>query len=804
MSRGAERRLALVVLLAALGCAPDHDAPVLPQLIRLLDEHPVAQRLPFDVNDREALIAACSMSVTRLSAAALVDERSLVIDGANTTTPLPALLAAAPARLVGEGDAAQLNLRPPETFIRPLDLDGSGPLLVRTWVAGEEASVALLPLRRGEQLGGRLAEQGSDLAALGERLVREGLPLSGSGDREGCWLSAVVPAVVPPAQPGDSARDGLALVAVARTRPMTLGRTEVRRLTALGAALLSPGLRPSPGQVMLGNECREALILPTGARLSWQLTVPGNAPWLEFDMASLAASSALEVRWNVEPVPATDDPASKPWQLSWMPAPHDGTQHWSARRFNLSAVAGKDVLLTVTVGGDSGAALLGRPHLAGRPRSLAKRPPDVLLVVLDTLRADRVLPGAPASPRLQALADGAVRFSEASSTSSWTLPAHASLFSGRWPQTHGVTDKFRRLDESAPRLARAFRDAGYETVAFTGGGFVAPLYGMAAGFERYGVSDPCTLGVDAETGEPTRQVGSRAELKSLLAEPERRPVFAFVHTFAAHHGMPRPDELARFGLQSRDFLRLRDVIAELTAAQEAQRPQALDGATVTELRALYDASVLAVDELVGDIVDTLIEAGRFDDTVLVVTSDHGQELFERGAFGHGHQLHTELLRIPLIVHAPGVVSRVVDAPVSLVDIGPTLRELADLPADQGAHGRSLVPLLRGDTLPSVPLLSHLAYVPGAPTHQLRREALSLHLSEDHGSLRAVSLFDLAADPEEQTDLLSARPGTADALRVEYETALASLRAESGPAAAQLTLDPETRRRLVELGYLSDG
>ncbi|MFT7461804.1 MAG: arylsulfatase A-like enzyme [Pseudohongiellaceae bacterium] len=785
------------MLIAVTGCGPTAKPPAAPQLIRLLDEGPVRQSLPFDVNDRASLLAATSTPLLVLEAGQLTRAAAVVIRGDNTQLSLTSLLAQAPSRLRSSKQQALLSLQTPETLLRPLKISDTGPLWVRTWVEGEEASIAILPQRDDAASGN---DPHIDTAAFAARLSATGLSLAGSGDREGCWMSTVVPA--------DPARRDLVLVAIARFHPMAIGRTEVRRLSPLAAELLRPGLRPAEDQVMLRNQTREAVVLPCGSEITWELTVPRAQPQLEFDIASLAATSAPTVRWEVTRLSHAGESLPGEVQILWTAA--DGNpESWSPRRLELSPVAGQRVSITLSVEGRDGAALIGRPIIVGQASDGDTRHPDVLLVVLDTLRADRTAPGASMSPRIQALADKAVRFTQASSTSSWTLPSHASLFTSRWPQAHGVTDKFRRLDESTPRLARAFRDAGYETVAFTGGGFVSPQYGMSAGFERYGVTDPCALGTDSEGGDVTRQVGSRVALKELLAEPERRPVFAFVHTFAAHHGMPRGDELASFGLDAQDFLHLRDVLAELTAAQLIQQTQTPDAATIADIRALYDASVVAVDELVGDIVDTLVASGRFRNTVLVVTSDHGQELFERGAFGHGHQLHSELLRIPLVILAPGSIASTVDTPVSLVDLAPTLRELAGLPPDSGAHGRSLVPLLRGKALSGAaneaPQLSHLAYVPSEPSHHLRRDNLSLHLSEDrHGTLHGEELFDLANDPNELNNLLDRRSAVASALQADYAAALSALQAESHSAASQVTLDPETRQRLIELGYLSDG
>ncbi len=196
-------------------------------------------------------------------------------------------------------------------------------------------------------------------------------------------------------------------------------------------------------------------------------------------------------------------------------------------------------------------------------------------------------------------------------------------------------------------------------------------------------------------------------------------------------------------------------------------------------------------------------AGRFDDTILVVTSDHGQELFDRGTVGHGHQMHPELLRIPLLIRAPGTRVGEESTPVSLVDIGPTVRELAGLPSDEGSHGRSLVPLLTSGALGPRPILSHLGNSNKPATHVFRRGQLTLHLTDDdEGQPRPTALFDLATDPLEQHDLLEQRRALAEDMTAEFALALPLLRSQASQGAGAVALDDDTRRQLEELGYVT--
>jgi arylsulfatase A-like enzyme len=237
-------------------------------------------------------------------------------------------------------------------------------------------------------------------------------------------------------------------------------------------------------------------------------------------------------------------------------------------------------------------------------------------------------------------------------------------------------------------LAELFAARGYETAAFTGGGFLDPKYGLGRGFERYaakthGKQEP------AETAPALL-----ARITSYLeARDDERPLFLFLHTYAVHNYYDaRAEAAAKAGGAGLDG---RGAYVKCVLGRESCPAEAWD-----ELRALYRAELELLDESFAALRAELERAGVWDGAVVVLLSDHGEGFEpERGRIHHGGRLHADQLRIPLLVRAPGVAPRAEPAPVSLVDLMPTLLELAGAPVPDGLDGRSLAAALRGGGAP---------------------------------------------------------------------------------------------------------
>ena len=312
--------------------------------------------------------------------------------------------------------------------------------------------------------------------------------------------------------------------------------------------------------------------------------------------------------------------------------------------------------------------------------------PNLIVISIDTLRRDALAAYAPeagALPAFDRLAAESVRFENALSSASWTLPAHASLLTGLYPDRHGATDRRVTLAQDAETLAGPLARRGYQTAAFTGGGFLDAKYGLGRGFEVYeakthGKQEP------AENAE-----GLLARVRQFLsARHDSRPLFLFLHTYAVHNYYDaRAEAVAASGHAG---LAGRKVYVDCVLGRTRCPEDAWE-----ELRALYRAELELCDRALGKLREELERAALWQDAVVVLLSDHG-EGFEpaRARIHHGGRLHADQLRIPLFVRLPGGSARSEAAPVSLIDVMPTLLDLTEAPHSADLDGRSFAANLR--------------------------------------------------------------------------------------------------------------
>ncbi len=429
--------------------------------------------------------------------------------------------------------------------------------------------------------------------------------------------------------------------------------------------------------------------------------------------------------------------------------------------------------------------------------------PNVVLVCIDTCRADRVGvpagPDASITPALDALAASGVRFTDCLAQSSGTGPSHRSLFSGQYVHRHGMYDHF--LTEAPWSLASLLRDRGWHTAAFTGGGYVRRKYGLDHGFEVF--LEPA--------GEPwIRPLGEAVTMaEEWLRRSDREPFFLFVHGYDPHcpYWPPEPWRSRYAGWYQGDL-----DIRQLCGIRDF-RPLLEDGRLGPEERRwlddLYRGGVAAADAALGRLLGVLEELGLAEDTLVVVTSDHGESLGEHDWVGHT-RMWQEQLQVPLVLRFPPdrggqewTGER--DAPVELVDLLPTILDWLDLPVPAGVQGRSLLPILRGDG-PPPPREWRLAKFGG-------REAVvagrwKVILRRKGGQIVERHLYDLAEDPGETRDLAGTPAGEARLAGIldEYLAWRAATREEDRRfRGRRLRLEHSAAEQaaLEELGYVED-
>lgn len=450
-------------------------------------------------------------------------------------------------------------------------------------------------------------------------------------------------------------------------------------------------------------------------------------------------------------------------------------------------------------------ALLGACVESEAPRSAdrAAARPNILLITLDTVRADHL--GCygyprPLTPTLDALASRSTLYNRARATSPWTLPSHASLFTGLYPFEHGAhtvwvplrehgkapqRDNVRALPPEHPTLAEVLKRAGYTTAAFVANDvYLIPSYGLARGFDVYQLQRGY---VDA--------VNARVE--AWLESTGDEPFFLFVNYMDAHapyNPAPRPD--------------LFDPPPPDDAGQLVSRLQAevLPGGSAlpeAQLRTLvdqYDQGLANLDAGLGRLFDALSRRDLFDELLIIVTSDHGEYFGEHRLVAHSKDVYEPALRIPLLIKAPGQrEGQRREEPVSLVHLPGLI-----LSRVQGSDAAVFPYRWPDEVVISENHFSRLKDLRGPSGERFRRSRRALYREElklIRSSDGEHELYDLSADPEEQENLLRARAEQAEALSRELSRRLVRARPQGAGDAPIPPLSDEQRERMRALGYL---
>jgi choline-sulfatase len=410
------------------------------------------------------------------------------------------------------------------------------------------------------------------------------------------------------------------------------------------------------------------------------------------------------------------------------------------------------------------------------PAAAAAERPSVVLVTLDTVRADRMgFLGSKRglTPNLDRLAAGSVVFERAYAQAPMTTISHATLLSGTYPPYHGVNDFGVPLPASVPYLPDLLRGAGYRTGAFVGSLVLEPQAGIAAGFERgFGTYD-AGYRARAGTEDRYRSLERRADdvvdrARRWIEAGPRGPLFLWVHLFDAHAPYDPPAPFK---------------------ARHAAAP--------------YDGEVAYVDRAVGRLLEALEKGPGMASTMIVVASDHGEGLGDHGEDTHGVFLYDATIHVPLLVKLPqgrSAGSRV-KGRVRLVDVAPTVLEVVQVAVPPAVQGASLLPLLAPAAKDDRAAYAETSY----PLRAFGWSALASWRADRFLFVEAPEreLYDLAADPRAQRNVADRRALVADRIAAQLNEFRKRNRA-GGPAPSAPKLDPATLERLASLGYLAGG
>lgn len=488
---------------------------------------------------------------------------------------------------------------------------------------------------------------------------------------------------------------------------------------------------------------------------------------------------------------------------------------WQPVRIPLDRFAGTKTALKIKClytgdnlpeGHDPPLVLCGSPMIA-HPNAASDL--NVILISIDTLRADRL--GCygyprPVSPCIDGFSERCFLFENAYSHAPYTLPSHGSLFTSVYPTVHGLHGLHNTLPASIETLAEILaKNKGMATAAFNHGGYLSHGFGFDRGFDLYCEVDPL-----ADRFYRSREKGSSQKVLAWIDENANQPFFLFYHTMMVHEYRP-PEELAvEFNRGCGSALKPgKGTFKRINALRVLN--EGLPREDLEFLTNMYDAGIRATDQALGELLDHLESRGLLQRTVIVITSDHGEEFLDHGCVDHMKTVYNELIHVPLLVHLPGMSggTRIPDL-VSHVDVMPTLLDLLRIPAPKGIQGISLLPRMRGDTMNERPVYAE-THMPADNDRYciIHGEWKYIESSTDprlpFPTPAPAELYNLAGDPLEHHNLIERQKSTGERMKENLD----QLKARQYRLRDTLEIDDERsgyipkeiKQKLHELGYL---
>ena len=521
---------------------------------------------------------------------------------------------------------------------------------------------------------------------------------------------------------------------------------DVRRCEAV-----KPLATDKPHRVCVGTSQRRGLLTREGVAWATPATdaslLDARGAALAFAVAALGEGGPREAR--IEAI--SGERVETLWTATLEPSQDSG---WIEIRFDLSP--GVERLRLVSLGDEPVAwaelrLVASESDPPARPASATDTPPNLVLFLVDTLRADQLATygyDRPTSPNLDRLAAESLVFERALSPSTWTLPSTASLLTGLLPLQHGARDIKHSMPQSVETVAEHLRAAGYRTAALTDGGFVGHKWGMAQGFDRF----------DAAPGKPWQDkdvAPIAASAAHWLETNHFEPFFLVVHTYETHQPYVNPEGFADPWLDPNydgDRFRRRAAVQPLKIGEvsAAEKQRLID---------FYDGEIHRADHYVGGLLDQLDALGLSERTAILLTSDHGEEFFDHGGVEHGHgRVFDANVRVPMVLRPPaarGIRPARVQTAASGLDVAPTLLDLAGLEPAPEWVGRSLLDLAAGAAPGRAVLVHGTNSIPQLDEERFRLDVGDTSLIYDRRRA-ALTYFDRAADPEMRRPLAAPR------------------------------------------------
>lgn len=568
-----------------------------------------------------------------------------------------------------------------------------------------------------------------------------------------------------------------------------------------GSEYSAPHFAELRTEIAVGGVQRRALAVRTPTTLSWYLEVPQGSK-LGFGVG-VSGDKPKGAKASVVITPEGGAPSEL--------FSTELKTEWRDEVIALDAYAGKVVRIDLKAEGDVGAgrvafstpAILLKPTKLDKPKKTAK---NVVLLVIDTLRAQSLKvydsKSRVKTPVLDQIASEGTVFEACQAPENWTKPSTASLLTGLFPATHGAKTDGAMLPKGATMLSEALKEGGFTTGSFIANGYVSDKFGFNQGWDYYTNYIREKKTTDAEN--VFKEAGDWIE------QHKGERFFAYVHTIDPHVPYDPPEQFLSMYRTTpyTGQVAPRKTPEQLADAKRSPPRVTFNAADKQYLRDLYDGEISYHDHYLGLFVERLKKLGVYDDTIFVITADHGEEFDEHGSWGHGHSVYQELLWIPYIVRFPGVVpaGKRIPQAVSSMSVFPTVMEAVGMPLPSQLEDRSLLGFVRGGEPPPVPV-AFSDFLDDRRVIRAGRWKLILRgLNE--------TFFDLESDPSEKKEL----DGAKNPIAFRYASMMLGqfLGARdrrtwlSGGAGQGVKLEKEnavidetTREQLKAIGYVGD-
>lgn len=430
---------------------------------------------------------------------------------------------------------------------------------------------------------------------------------------------------------------------------------------------------------------------------------------------------------------------------------------------------------------------------------LRKDGPLVLILVLDTLRADYLSQygfEGEVSPGLERLAATSTRFANAYSPAPWTLPATTSILTGDHPLRHGIRHSGDVIPDESVTLAERLRGEGWATAGWSYNVNIAPSQGHHQGFDEF-TSNTGKVLAYPHAGRMTSAVDA------WLKERPAVPAMIFLQPMNCHgpYKVPKGRRSTLLGREpSQHFVYYDRIMRSIMRKGDLDARDAVGPKYLTSLTEQYTTAIRYETDEIGKLLAGLERAGRYDDALIVLTSDHGEELYDHGGFSHGYTLYEELLRVPLFIKLPGQKeARVVEEVVSTVDVTPTVLDALGLPVPP-MDGRSLRGAASGEPITSADQVFDVHWAKRTIAQGLLRDGWKLtDITSDYQGVRNERLLvNLVEDPKENHNLAHTQPERLEEMLAALRQAVGELEGKVTPKNVLSEMD---RDQLEALGYL---